>query len=93
MNPEIYQLVVIMSMLFVIGLKTIGMYYVKKSQDATIVFNYGYIISAMLGVFVGYVAFLPMMMYDGTYIDIFMQAGFYALGANLMVDLAGKASS
>jgi hypothetical protein len=89
-SQEIYQLIVIISMILVIGLKTYGMYQIKKSQDPTIVFNYGYVISAVLGVFVGYTTFMPNMMYTGTYIDIFMQAGFYAIGANLLVDMAGK---
>lgn len=90
LDQETYQLVIIMSMLFVNTLKTFGMYKIKKAQDPTITFNYAYVISAILGVFVGYVAFLPLMTENVTYIELFMQSGFYAIGANLIVDLAGK---
>ena len=87
---EWYQTFVIISMITVSMLKLLGMYYIMKRQDETLKFNNAYLVSAILGVFMGYAAFIPQMTYEGTYINIFMQAGFYALGANLMFDFAGK---
>ena len=89
-NTEWYQTFVIVSMIFVSMLKLLGMYWMMKKQDPELKFNYAYAVSALLGVFVGYMAFVPTMNFEGTYINIFMQAGFYALGANLMFDFAGK---
>lgn len=83
-----YQMVVLLSMLFVSMLKTIGIYFVVREKGEK--FAPKYILSAILGIFVGYMAFMPTATYSGTLIDIFMQAGYYALGANLMFDLAGK---
>lgn len=88
---EIFQLVVIAAMLSVIALKVFGTYLMLRYSDKTIKFNPAFVVSGILGVFVGYVAFMgtsPNM--DCTYIDLFMQAGFYAIGANLMFDFAGK---
>ncbi len=89
-TAEIYQTFVILSMLTVNMLKTFGMYLMMKRTDPELKFNPAYIVSGLLGVFMGYAAFVPQMTYEGTYINIFMQAGFYALGANLMFDFAGK---
>lgn len=87
---ELYQTFVILSMLTVNMLKTFGMYWMMKRKEPELKFNPAYIVSALLGIFMGYAAFVPLMTYEGTYINIFMQAGFYALGANLMFDFAGK---
>lgn len=87
---ELYQTFVILSMLFVNLLKTFGMFWMMKRKEQETKFNPAYLVSALLGVFMGYVAFIPQMTYEGTYINIFMQAGFYAIGANLMFDFAGK---
>ena len=90
-NLEIFQIIVIAAMLSVIALKVFGTYLMLRYSDKTIKFNPAFIVSGILGVFVGYVAFMgsnPVM--DATYVDIFMQAGFYALSANLMFDFAGK---
>ena len=89
-TQETYQIFVILSMLTVNLLKTFGTYWMMKINNPDIKFNPAYLISAFLGIFMGYVAFLPQMSYEGTYINIFMQAGFYALGANLMFDFMGK---
>lgn len=90
-NIEIFQIIVIAAMLAVIALKVFGTYLMLRYSDPTIKFNPAFAISGVLGVFVGYVAYMgsnPVM--DATYVDIFMQAGFYALSANLMFDFAGK---
>jgi hypothetical protein len=92
-DKETYQLIVIISMLFINMLKTFGMYYVTKQAIPDTKFNSFYIISAVLGVFIGYSFFLPDMTYSGTYIDTFMNSGKYAIGANLLVDLTGKLKS
>lgn len=89
-TQETYQIFVILSMLTVNLLKTFGTYWMMRISDPEVKFNPAYLISAFLGIFMGYVAFLPQMSYEGTYINIFMQAGFYALGANLMFDFMGK---
>lgn len=88
---ELFQIIVIAAMLTVIALKVFGTYLMLRYSDPTIKFNPAFAISGVLGVFVGYVAYMgsnPVM--DATYVDIFMQAGFYALSANLMFDFAGK---
>ena len=88
---EIFQLIVIASMLFVNSLKVFGTYFAVKFVIPDLKFNPAFVVAGLLGVFVGYVAYMgssPVM--DATYVDIFMQAGFYALGANLMIDFAGK---
>lgn len=88
---EIFQIIVIVAMLSVIALKVFGTYLMLRYSDKTIKFNPAFVVSGLLGVFIGYVAYMgsnPVM--DATYIDIFMQAGFYALSANLMFDFAGK---
>ena len=88
---ELFQIIVIAAMLAVTVLKVFGTYLAIKYNTPTLVFNPAFIVSGLLGVFVGYVAYMgssPAM--DATYIDIFMQAGFYALSANLMFDFAGK---
>lgn len=88
---EIFQLIVIISMLAVNTLKVFGTFIAVKYNDPSTRFNPSFVVSGLLGVFVGYVAYMgsnPTM--DATYVDIFMQAGFYAIGANLMFDFAGK---
>lgn len=88
---EIFQLIVIASMLFVNSLKVFGTFLAVRYTNHDIKFNPAFAVNGLLGIFVGYVAFMgssPVM--DATYVDIFMQAGFYALGANLMFDFAGK---
>lgn len=87
---ELYQIFVIISMLTVNLLKTFGMFWMMKRKEQETKFNPAYLVSALLGVFMGYAVFIPQMTYEGTYIAIFMQAGFYAIGANLMFDFAGK---
>ena len=87
---ELYQTFVILSMLTVNLLKTFGMFWMMRRTDPTLKFNPAYLVSAMLGIFMGYAAFIPQMTYEGTYINIFMLSGFYALSANLMFDFAGK---
>jgi magnesium-transporting ATPase (P-type) len=88
---EIFQLIVITSMLFVNSLKVFGTFLAVRFTNPETKFNPAFAVASLLGVFVGYAAFMstnPAM--DATYVDIFMQAGFYALGANLMFDFAGK---
>ena len=88
---EIFQIIVIISMLFVNSLKVFGTFIAVRFSNPGTKFNPAFAVSGLLGVFVGYVAYMgsnPVM--DATYVDIFMQAGFYALGANLMFDFAGK---
>lgn len=87
---EQFQITVILSMIFVNMLKTIGMYYLAKRKEPQLKFDPSYAVSALLGIFMGYMAFLPSMTYEGTYLNIFMTSGYYALGANLMFDFAGK---
>lgn len=87
---ETYQMFVIASMLTVNMLKVIGMYYYTKTTTPDVKFNMFYIISAILGVFVGYPIFIKTITFDGTYIDTFMFAGAYAFAANLIIDFAGK---
>ncbi len=89
-TQETYQTFVILSMLTVNLLKTFGMFWMMKRKEPETTFNPAYLVSALLGVFMGYAAFIPQMTYEGTYINIFMQSGFYAIGANLMFDFAGK---
>ena len=89
-NQATYQMFVILSMITVNMLKTFGIYFMMKQTDSELRMNPAYIVSAVLGVFVGYGLFLPIMAYEGTYINIFMTAGTYALGANLLFDFAGK---
>lgn len=88
---EIFQLIVIASMLFVNSLKVFGTFIAMRYNHPETMFNPAFAVSGLLGVFIGYVAFMgsnPVM--DATYVDIFMQAGFYALSANLLFDFAGK---
>lgn len=88
---EKFEIIVIVSMLAVNLLKVYGTFLALRMGNPAIKFNPGYLVSAVLGVFVGYVAFMqtdPVM--ETTYISLFMHAGFYALGANLMVDFTGK---
>jgi drug/metabolite transporter (DMT)-like permease len=90
-HMELFQIIVIAAMLAVIALKVFGTYLMLRYSDPTIKFNPAFVVSGVLGVFVGYVAYMgssPVM--DATYVDIFMNAGFYALSANLMFDFAGK---
>lgn len=87
---EQFQITVILSMIFVNALKTIGMYYMARRKDPQLKFDPSYAVSALLGIFMGYMAFLPSMTYEGTYLNIFMISGYYALGANLMFDFVGK---
>ena len=88
---EIFQILVIAAMLSVIVLKLFGTYLMLRYSDKTIKFNPAFVVSGLLGVFVGYVGYMgtnPAL--DATYVDIFIYAGFYALGTNLMFDFAGK---
>lgn len=88
---ELFQIIVIGSMLVVNALKVFGTFIAVKYNNPDIRFNPAFAVSGVLGVFVGYVAYMgssPIM--DATYVDIFMQAGFYAMSANLMFDFAGK---
>jgi len=88
---EIFQIIVIASMLFVNGLKVFGTYFAIKFVMPDLKFNPAFAVAGLLGVYVGYVAYMstnPVM--DATYVDIFMQAGFYALSADLLFDFAGK---
>ncbi len=89
-NQETYQIFVIMSMLIVNILKVVGMYYYTKQTTPDVKFNQFYIVSAVLGIFLGYTIFIKTISYEGTYIDTFMLAGAYALGSNLLFDFAGK---
>lgn len=90
-NQEMYQIFVILSMVFVNALKTYGMYLYTKQYTPDVKFNNFYIISAILGVFIGYSMYIPTVLYEGTYINIFMDAGKYAIGLTLLFDFAGKA--
>ena len=88
---EIFQITVILSMAIVISLKIFGTFLALRYNNPEMRFNPAFIVSGVLGVFVGYVAYMgsnPVT--DTTYIDVFMCAGFYALGANLMVEFASK---
>ncbi len=87
---EQFQIVVILSMILINMLKTVGMYYMMKRKEPTLKFDPSYAVSALLGIFMGYMAFLPSMTYEGTYLNIFMTSGYYALGANFMFDFVGK---
>lgn len=89
-SKETYQIFVILSMLVVNMLKVIGSYYYTKQYTPEIKFNNFYVISAILGIFVGYALFTKSITYEGTYIDTFMLAGAFALGSNLLFDFAGK---
>lgn len=89
-NQETYQIFVILSMLIVNILKVVGMYYYTKQSTPDVKFNMFYLISAILGIFMGYAAYTKYITYEGTYIDIFMLAGFFALSSNLIFDFAGK---
>lgn len=88
---ELFQIMVILSMLFVNSLKVFGTFLAVRYSNPGTKFNPSFAVAGLLGVFVGYVAYMgshPVM--DATYVDIFMQAGFYALGANLLFDFVGK---
>lgn len=78
-------------MLVVNLMKTYGMYLVKRAKEPGIEFNYYYLLTAILGVFVGFQLYLPKIWYGGSIVETFMMAGYYALGANLMFDLGLKA--
>lgn len=90
-DKETYQMFVIVSMLIVNMLKVAGMYYYTKTMTPDAKFNTFYVISAVLGVFLGYVAYTNFITYEGTYIDTFMLAGAFSLGSNLLFDFTGKA--
>lgn len=89
-NKETYQMFVIASMLIANMLKVIGMYYYTKQFTPDVKFNTFYIISAVLGIFLGYAIYTKTILYEGTYIDTFMLAGFFAVSSNLIFDFAGK---
>jgi predicted membrane channel-forming protein YqfA (hemolysin III family) len=90
-SPEMYQIAVIASMIFAVSLKTIGMYYNAKAKYPDIVFNYGYVVSAIMGVFTAFGAYMAANPYGDTVISTFMFAGLFALGMNLSIEFAGKA--
>jgi len=95
---ETQQLIIILSMLTVNMLKTIGMYYVKRRQDKLSGeqargFDYSYVVSALLGVFVAYVAFGNTgAINTSSFIDTFMQAGYYSLTSTFLFDFSGRLS-
>ena len=95
---ETQQLIIILSMLTVNMIKTIGMYYVKRRQDGLSGetargFDYSYVVSALLGVFMAYVAFGNTgAINTSSFIDTFMQAGYYSLTSTFLFDFSGRLS-
>ena len=83
------QLWVLLSMAVIIGLKTFGFYYAKKIQDKTITFDPRYTITAFFALFTAYAAYRPNIT-TGTPVDIFIDAGVYAIAFNLAFDIPGK---
>lgn len=83
------QLLVLLSMAAVIGLKTFGFYYAKKIQDKTIAFDPRYVITAFFALFTAYAAYRQHITI-GTPVDVFIDAGIYAIAFNLAFDIPGK---
>ena len=87
-TKEIYELTVIISMITVNLLKVYGTYLIVKTPDTK--FNSAYIVSGVLGVFIGYSIFIPAVDYSGTLIDIFMEAGKASLLGTFAFDFYAK---
>lgn len=85
------QTTALLSMAVIVTLKTIGFYYAKRMQDSTVTFDPRYAITAFFGLFTAYAAYRPNIT-GGTVIDIFVDAGVYAIAFNLAFDIPGKFS-
>lgn len=89
---EIYQIIVIISMLLVnLGLMYL-MYRNAKKLDNTIKFDLQYLIYALIGVIIGFNWFLPNMKYEGTYLEIFFTAAAFAIAGEGLVNKGVKAA-
>lgn len=83
------QLLVLLSMAVVICLKTFGFYYAKKLQGTETKFDPRYAITGFFALFTAYAAYRPNIT-TGTPVDIFVDAGVYAIAFNLAFDIPGK---
>lgn len=83
------QILVMFSMAIVIGLKTFGFYYAKKLQNPEITFDPRYAVTAFFALFTAYAAYRSHITI-GTPIDVFIDAGIYAIAFNLAFDIPGK---
>ena len=90
-SHEVYQIIVIIAMLLVNLMLVALMYLNAKKHNPGATFDVQYLIYAMFGVFLGLGLFLPSMTYEGTYIEIFVQAAVYAIAGEGLVVKGAKA--
>lgn len=91
-TKEIYQFVVLVSMLLVNMLVMYLMYLNAKKVDEKIKFDMQYFIYALFGVIIGYNWFVPNMTYSGTYLDVFFSSAAFALAGEGLVSKGAKAA-
>ena len=91
-TKEIYQFVVIISMLLVNLLIMYLMYLNARKADPNIKFDMQYLIYAIFGVIIGFNWFVPNMSYQGTYPDVFFSSAAFALAGEGLVSKVAKAA-
>lgn len=91
-TKEIYQFVVIISMLLANLLIMYLMYLNAKKADPNVKFDMQYLIYAIFGVIIGYNWFVPNMSYQGTYPDVFFSSAAFALAGEGLVSKGAKAA-
>lgn len=91
-TAEIYQFVVLISMLIVNLLVMYLMYLNAKKVDKNIEFDMQYFIYAIFGVIIGFNWFLPSMNYEGTYLEVFFSSAAFALAGEGLMSKGAKAA-